>query len=68
MGDGVGGALDEQASLCGAGLSSRCEGGVGGGIEGKGQGLVTPPGLASKDGLLAGCLGDGEGAPAAWAS
>ncbi|MFC9932440.1 hypothetical protein [Streptomyces sp. NPDC127190] len=54
VGDGVGGALDEQPSLRSTGGSGLAEGGVVCGVEGEGEGLVAPSGLAGEDSLLAG--------------
>nr|WSX54090.1 hypothetical protein OG409_37355 [Streptomyces sp. NBC_00974] len=64
VGDGVGGALDQQASLGGSGVAEFAQGWVVGGVQGEGQGLVVPSRFAGEDGLLAGCFRDRDGRPA----
>ncbi|MFE4258184.1 hypothetical protein [Streptomyces sp. NPDC056883] len=64
VGDGVGGALDQQAPLGGPGVAEFAQGRVVGGVQGEGQGLVVPAGLAGEDGLLAGRFRDRERRPA----
>ncbi|MFI8266684.1 ATP-binding protein [Streptomyces sp. NPDC085665] len=60
MSNGVGGALDQEASLCGPGVAEFAQGRVVGGVQCEGQGLVVPSRFAGEDGLLADGFGTCE--------